>query len=208
MNYARHEKRRLLAWLLPLLSADQILALELPFRDVRHKADVAVLAQDKMLGIEVKGPRDNLGKLPNQISAYQEMFTSVAIAVADRHIEKARLLTPRSVGIIRLGAGEIDWERRPRSRRQLSKSGALAWLHRSDLERLLRRHGIKGSDVEQMKALAEKKIPQAELSMAAMSAVFSRQSSRFLTFQEERGKSLTDDDLLVLAMRSSIRKTI
>ena len=204
MNYANDEKLRLLRWLLPDLQGNEIVAAELPFRDVGRKADLAVLSSSRLHVIEVKGPRDNLGKLQAQAGDYLQAFLTVDVALATRYLSQARELLPRTVGLLELTEESVVRRRMPANRKLLSKQGALAWLHSRDLQRLLGARA-RGLDIQTLRALADKEVSAAALTAAALSVAFTRSKERFTAFLSERSEILTLDDVAILQQPTRVR---
>lgn len=204
MNYANDEKLRLLRWLLPQLSQGEIVASELPFRDVRRKADLAIIGSDRLAVIEIKGPRDNLGSLAAQIEDYLEAFLEVDVGLASRFVDDARAILPRTVGIIELGSDFVIRRRRAAVKKSLSSTGSLHWLHTKDLQRLLG-PGSSGLDLQTLRARASLQLTKTKLCEAAIDAALRRSSGKFTAFLQERSDILTLDDVAVLGTPTKIR---
>lgn len=204
MKYASDEKVRLLRVLLPTLALDEQIAAELPFRDVRHKADLAILSPTRLAAFEIKGARDNLTSLPSQLAAYQDMFLEVTVAVASKYLAAVRALTPKDVGIVELGE-TIQWKRQPKRRTTLSKAAALAWLHSKDLAKLGLPAGVRARGVTSMRMEAEKVFPAKHLTEVALKAICARNQGRYEAFLSERSLHIDHDDLMMLTLPHAIR---
>lgn len=50
------------------------------------RADLALLADRELIGIEIKSEKDSLRRLPNQLSNYATYFDHVVLVVAKRHL--------------------------------------------------------------------------------------------------------------------------
>ena len=183
---------------------DEILALELPYKDVSRKADVAIIGPDRLVAIEVKGPRDNLSKLKSQINDYLEGFLEVYVAAAPNLMPTIRNEMPTKVGLIDLGATQISLRRVSGKRERLSKSGAIHWLRADDLRRMLgARKG--GRDIQMLRDSATKYLTATQLSKTALASIYDRASSKFAIFDAERGERLTLDDIETLRLPTKIR---
>lgn len=204
MNFARDEKLALLKWLLPEIQDDEVLAAEVPFRDVGRKADLAVLSPTRLHVIEIKGPRDNLDKLEDQARDYLDSFLTVDVALASRFVGTARRMLPQSIGILELDGTSVVRRRKPQTRKLLSKRGALAWLHAKDIQKLLGPTS-RGLDITSLRALAEVELSIVQLTAAALKAAYSRSQSRYMAFLSERSDRLILDDLAVLELPTRIR---
>lgn len=204
MNYAADETLRLLRWLLPQLHQDEIVALELPYKDVSRKADIAIIGPNRLVAIEVKGPRDNLSKLASQIDDYVEGFLEVYVAAAPNLMPTIRSEMPAKVGLIDLGITEISRRRLANKRERLSKAGAIQWLRADDLRRML--GARKGSnDIQMLRESAMQALTATQLSDSAIASVYDRARAKFAIFNAERGERLTLDDIETLRLPAKIR---
>lgn len=204
MNYAADETLRLLRWLLPQLCQDEIVALELPYKDVSRKADIAIISPTRLVAIEVKGPRDNLSKLSNQINDYMEGFLEVYVAAAPNLMPAIRDEMPPKVGLIDLGLTQISQRRVASRRKRLSKAGATHWLRADELRRMLgTRKGV--SDIQSLRESAMKILPATQLSTSAIASIYDRAAAKFAIFNDERGERLTLDDIETLRLPAKIR---
>lgn len=204
MNYAADETLRLLRWLLPQLRQDEIVALELPYKDVSRKADIAIIGPNRLVAIEVKGPRDNLSKLASQINDYMEGFLEVYVAAAPNLMPAIRAEMPAKVGLIDLGVTQISQRRVASKRGRLSKAGAIHWLRADDLRRMLgARKGV--SDIQTLRESAMQMLSATQLSTSAIASIYDRASAKFAIFEEERGERLTLDDIETLRLPAKIR---
>ncbi|WP_182656650.1 sce7726 family protein [Stenotrophomonas lacuserhaii] len=204
MNYAADETLRLIRWLLPQLQKDEIIALELPYKDVSRKADIAVIGPNRLVAIEVKGPRDNLGKLPRQLDDYVEGFLEVYVAAAPNLMPSIKALMPARIGLIDLGETAISLRRVAARRERLSKVGATHWLRADELRQILgTRRGA--SDIRMLRDSAIKHVPAAQLSSSALASIYERSRTKFSIFDAERGERLTLDDVETLRLPQKIR---
>lgn len=204
MNYAQDESLRIIQWLLPQLADDEILALELAYKDVRRKADIAILSQTRLTAIEVKGPRDNLNKLHAQIGDYLQGFQEVYVAAATRFIPQLSKEMPRQVGIIELAADAVKHRRKASRRNCLTKDGAIHWLQARDLQRLLG-PASRGKSIEHLREQVVATLSSNQLSDAALKSVFDRAKGRYDIFWSELGQRLTLDDIETLQLPTKIR---
>jgi len=59
---------------------DALLIEEMEVCQGRARVDIAVIA-DFLIGIEIKGPKDNVSRLPGQVRAYSQCFDRVVLVV-------------------------------------------------------------------------------------------------------------------------------
>lgn len=105
----------------------------------RARVDLAVIA-DRLIGIEIKGPKDDVTRLPHQALAYSRCFDRVVLLVDESLFEKARLLIPAWWGIVvamrRQGEFEYRFERRTRPNPDLDIEALLSLLWREEIDAL------------------------------------------------------------------------
>lgn len=85
------------ALLYPLL-ADGVYVDELPTGATR--ADVVHITEHFMHGYEVKGDRDTLQRVPNQLRCYAGAYDFVTFVVTEKHLAKLLPLLPEWVGVL------------------------------------------------------------------------------------------------------------
>lgn len=105
----------------------------------RARVDLAVIA-DQLIGIEIKGPKDDVTRLPNQALAYSRCFDRVVLLVDESLVDKARPLIPVWWGIVVAmrcdGKFECRFERRPRLNPDLDIEARLSLLWREEIDAL------------------------------------------------------------------------
>lgn len=94
----------------------------------RARIDLAVIG-DRLIGIEIKGPRDSVTRLPDQAKAYSQCFDHVVLIVHESLAAKARPLIPNWWGLI--AGRQVDGRIRYRVVRRLRTNPSL------NLERVL-----------------------------------------------------------------------
>lgn len=206
MLYASDEAARLIQWILPDLQAGEHLAIELPFRDVKRKADIAITSSTRLSAIEIKGQRDNVQTLPDQLSAYDEMFLDVTVAVTPKHLMFVSNEIPKTVGILLLDRKGIVPIRQPRRRQLLLKESALRWLRSSEMLHLVGHATLRQLGIEGARLAAIRKYTATELTEFALQCVANRNKERHQAFVAELGPSVTLDDVRMLALPQKIRR--
>jgi hypothetical protein len=206
MRYASDEAARIIQWILPDLTPGEHLAIELPFRDVKHKADIAISSCSRLSAIEIKGQRDNVQTLPDQLAAYDDMFLDVTVAVAPKHLMFVSNEIPKSVGILLLDRQGIVTLRKPRRKQLLLKESALRWLRSTEIRHLVGHSSLRQLGIEGARLAAIKNYTAAELTEFALRCVAERNKERHLAFITELGPSVTLDDVRMLALPQKIRR--
>jgi hypothetical protein len=127
----------------------------------RARIDLAVIG-DRLIGIEIKGPQDNVARLPGQAKAYSECFDHVVLIVHESLARRARALIPDWWGLIagRQIDGRIRYrvDRRSETNPNVNLERVLSLLWREEIDALLA--DLLGS---RSKPKATKKSIRAEL---------------------------------------------
>jgi hypothetical protein len=106
----------------------------------RARIDLAVIC-DHLIGIEIKGPKDDVSRLPAQAKAYSECFDLVVLVVHEDLAQKAGALIPDWWGVV-VGAQKdtrirYRFERRPAPNPSLNLEKLLSLLWRVEIDALL-----------------------------------------------------------------------
>lgn len=105
----------------------------------KARADMAVIA-DRLIGIEIKGPRDNLNRLPGQVDQYSKCFDEVLLVVHEQLAKDAIRLVPQWWGVIvgseKDGTNSYDLKRQPAQNRCVDVDSVLALLWRQEIDAL------------------------------------------------------------------------
>jgi len=106
----------------------------------RARIDLAVIG-DHLIGIEIKGPKDDVSRLPGQVKAYSECFDLVVLVVHEDLAQKAGALIPGWWGLV-VGARKDSriryrFERRPEPNPSLNLEKLLSLLWREEIDALL-----------------------------------------------------------------------
>jgi hypothetical protein len=206
VEYADHQKKRLLSWLLPRLEGHEIVRAELPFDGISGKADIAILGPKRLAAIEIKGPRDNVGRLDRQINSYRAMFLESWVATAPKHLVSIRRKVPKSVGLIVLNTdGEHPAVvRKAVVKRNLTRDAASRWLRTRELSGfslmsdVSRRHA---KDIETLRKQVCRSASTSELTTYVLTTLANRYSDAYRVFRHELGDAITLDDIHLLSLQ-------
>ena len=81
---------------------------ELGLKNGEIRADIAVL-NGKMIGYEIKTDKDNLVRLPSQVSAYSDVFDKAYVIVGEKYIQKVRENLPEWWGVFCIKIDKQDF---------------------------------------------------------------------------------------------------
>ncbi len=126
-NYVKNKSRALLIEEMEICSG-------------RARVDLAIIG-DRFIGIELKGPKDSVTRLPGQVKAYSQCFDRVVLVVHESLAKKAKPLIPDWWGLVisRQKDGQLgfEFERRPKLNPELNSDALLSLLWREELDSLL-----------------------------------------------------------------------
>lgn len=106
----------------------------------RARIDLAVIG-DRLIGIEIKGPRDSVTRLPDQAKAYSECFDQVVLIVHESLAAQACTLIPDWWGVIagRQVEGRIRYRvlQHQKTNPNLNLEKVLSLLWREEIDAML-----------------------------------------------------------------------
>jgi len=106
----------------------------------RARVDLAIIC-DHLIGIELKGPKDDVSRLPGQVKAYSQCFDRVILVVHESLVQKARPLIPSWWGLVismqRNDQLVYKFEKRPKPNPNLDLDALLSLLWRDEIDSLL-----------------------------------------------------------------------
>jgi hypothetical protein len=120
--------------------SDTFLVEEMEVCSGRARIDLALIT-DQLIGIEIKGPKDDVTRLPGQVKAYSQCFDQVVLVAHESLASKAINLVPDWWGIV-IGDQKncrlrYRLTRRPGANPGLNLEMRLALLWRDEIDSLL-----------------------------------------------------------------------
>ena len=110
---------------------------ELEICSGKARADMAIIS-DLLIGVEIKGPKDRLDRLPKQIEHYSKCFDQVILVVDESLSVDAASLIPQWWGIVQVsirdGNNNFKLVRRPLQNQFVDVEMILALLWRPEIE--------------------------------------------------------------------------
>jgi hypothetical protein len=176
----------------------KIIISELPFSSFsKQLADLVYNYNSETIAFEIKGERDNLYKISEQINGYLNTFNQVVL-VLHKKFANSKLLKklPKKVGIYMLAANEkIDIVRNPGSSKRLSKKALSSLLWKQDLQQLF------GN--EKLHILKQKlyKMSNYNIQKIVQDKLCERYLDRFEIFMKERGVKTKTEEVKYLRVQ-------
>jgi hypothetical protein len=205
MSKAEYLKAKFVEWLLEgNLSFDisrDAIGTEVLFSEKRRSADIVILS-DKLHALEIKGDFDDFRKLRKQLTDYHRTFDKVSVITTPKRIERIyRYLQPYT-GLILFDNGTFRVKRLAKQRGRLDKYSLLMFLHRKELNALLktRKNNLSTDEVRKyiVNRLSQKKIREV-----AYASLKSRYRYLFRLFLNDTGGNIVWDELKGLSGRIS-----
>jgi hypothetical protein len=158
------------------------------------RADVAVI-NGVLHAYEIKSDSDSLGRLPSQMSAYQDVFEYVTLVCGRRLLEQARIEIPNWWGLQKAefkdGIVAIREVRAAKPNPNQSPLAVAKMLWKTEALAVLRRHGHKGvtskHTADEVWNAVATHVPIADLTNEVRQAIKARGGSGF-------AKQSTQDD--------------
>jgi hypothetical protein len=170
------------------------------------RADLAYLDTSGLHAIEIKSFADTFYRVPDQLIGYSHYFSSTVFAVAERHIENARAILPKWVGIWAIGTGSVTVVRSPRLR-TIKKSKLVDMLLVRDLIKLTSGRtvsvGCRAREQLSKEAMKLSRRVLFDYTTASIHERYKKQSQEFLKCFKEN----CDPDSVLLLSRTHPKRT-
>lgn len=189
---------------------NDVLISELPYLDQRRRADIALINKSGLHAYEIKGDKDNLDKVFDQINDYNRCFDSLTLVVTFRHLYLLKSLISKKIGLMLVNESEINVLKPASIRLNLEKSALLNFLTISQLTSLANTKNIPAkaikahSKAQLVNRLANcLNLPQARESVHKI--LKEKYDNRHKYFLRERGRITLEEDVTVLTSHRDLR---
>lgn len=154
---------------------------EFPMGDSR--ADLLLITQTKLVGLEIKSDRDTFARLSRQVRDYERFFDSNYLVVGTYHVEEALQTVPKHWGIYEVyenESGELVLEciRQAAVCLKDNTEEKLFLLWRNELNAILSEYGLshqRMSRKEKMIAKIMRGLPQSVIATEVCHALLNRE---------------------------------
>jgi len=183
-------KRVLIDWLAEhkMLVGDTVLISEMVVDSWSGRVDVAVV-NGFLHAYEVKSAADSLVRLPNQLVRMRRMFDQVTVVCAPTHLNSARALLPKDIGIMTVDSEapqQLAQRRRAKVMPVSDQDALISFIRRADLEAMLMQAGIEydqTSFVDEIRSLA-RRVAIRDVRRFALQSLKVRYADRWLWLQQ------------------------
>lgn len=178
------------ALLYPLLT-DGVYVDELPTGSTR--ADVVHITAHFMHGYEVKGDRDTLQRVPNQLRCYAAAYDFVTFVVTEKHLPKLLPLLPVWVGVLVATEDSLRTHRPSAYNATVERAPIAALLLLEEVKQFLLALGLTGVSTLRGRDIAHllrtnNRISVARLAQYVRDRLIARLPQRLLARAERRAK--------------------
>ena len=178
------------ALLYPLLT-DGVYVDELPTGNTR--ADVVHITEHFMHGYEVKGDRDTLQRVPNQLRCYAGAYDFVTFVVTEKHVPKLLPLLPAWVGVLVVSADGMRPYRPAAYNATVERAPVAALLLLEEVKQFLLALGLTGVSTLRGRDIAHllrtnNRIPLALLAQYVRERLIARLPQRLLARAERKAE--------------------
>jgi len=191
------------------IDANSIISSEYFIDGAARRADLAILSNSRLVGVEVKSEFDTLRRLDGQLKSYIGIFDEVLLLVAARHLDAALEIAPLSVGIYSAtDRGRITRIRKP-SKSDLIDNDREALLRALPKAKLLPLIGKPAGRMARRDIIdAASEIPTTALRSTFVATFANRYGPTSRAFwRQVENKTITVDDLALLSLFAEQRKS-
>ena len=160
---------------------------EVKYGSSRKVVDLLALYKGETYAIEIKSAKDDLRRLPEQISEYSKIFDHSMVFTTKEHLSKIKQVSKAKVSIFEFCVNETIDGKVQEKRNNVQKSEMLATMNAAFIRKSLNISNSKNSDDIRKKAMRYKKC-----------------YASYKLFLKERSEATEVDDLILLSNRLNI----
>jgi hypothetical protein len=174
---------------------------EVMYGSSRKVVDLLALYKGETYAIEIKSAKDDLRRLPEQISEYSKIFDHTLVFTTIDHLPTIKKIIKFKTSIFEFGADDTIKGRLLVKRNNVLKSEMLATMNASYIRKRLNISNFKDSDDIRKKAMRYKK---EDVHSMLYEYFMEKCSAPYHLFLEERNDKTEVDDLVILSNRLNV----
>lgn len=171
---------------------------EVMYGSSRKVVDLLALYRGETYAIEIKSAKDDLRRLPEQISEYSKIFDHTLVFSTKDHLSNVKKIINAKVSLFEFGTDGTIEGRLLEKRNCVLKSEMLATMNASFIRRSLNISNFKDSDDIRKKAMRSSK---DEIHSLLYRYFMDKCSLPYKLFLKERFNKTEVDDLIILSNR-------
>lgn len=174
---------------------------EVMYGSNRKVVDLLALYNGETYAIEIKSAKDDLRRLPEQISEYSKIFDHTLVFTTKEHLSKIKQLSKAIVSIFEFGANETIDGKLLEKRNNVQKGEMLATMNATFIRKSLNIVKFRDSDEIRKKAMRYKK---EDIHSLLYGYFVEKCYAPYKLFLKERNEVTEVDDLILLSNRLNI----
>lgn len=174
---------------------------EVKYGSSRKVVDLLALFKGETYAIEIKSAKDDLRRLPEQISEYSKIFDHTLVFTTIDHLSKIKQVTKAKASLFEFGADDAIEGRLLEKKNNVLKSEMLATMNASFIRKSLNISNFKDSDDIRKKAMRYSK---EDIHTLLYVYFIEKCSAPYKIFVEERNDKTEVDDLIILSNRLNV----
>lgn len=174
---------------------------EVMYGSNRKVVDLLALYNGETYAIEIKSVKDDLRRLPEQISEYSKIFDHTLVFTTKEHLSKIKQLSKAKVSIFEFGANETIDGKLLEKRNNVQKGEMLATMNATFIRKSLNIAKFRDSDDIRKKAMRYKK---EDIHSLLYGYFVEKCYAPYKLFLKERNEVTEVDDLILLSNRLNI----
>ena len=174
---------------------------EVKYGSSRKVVDLLALYKGETYAIEIKSAKDDLRRLPEQISEYSKIFDHSMVFTTKEHLSKIKQVSKAKVSIFEFCVNETIDGKVQEKRNNVQKSEMLATMNAAFIRKSLNISNSKNSDDIRKKAMRYKK---EDIHSLLYGYFMGKCYAPYKLFLKERSEVTEVDDLILLSNRLNI----
>ena len=174
---------------------------EVKYGSSRKVVDLLALYKGETYAIEIKSAKDDLRRLPEQISEYSKIFDHSMVFTTKEHLSKIKQVSKAKVSIFEFCVNETIDGKVQEKRNNVQKSEMLATMNATFIRKSLNISNSKNSDDIRKKAMRYKK---EDIHSLLYGYFMEKCHAPYKLFLKERSEATEVDDLILLSNRLNI----
>ena len=174
---------------------------EVMYGSSRKVVDLLALYKGETYAIEIKSAKDDLRRLPEQISEYSKIFDHSMVFTTKEHLSKIKQISKAKVSIFEFCVNETIDGKVQEKRNNVQKSEMLATMNATFIRKSLNISNSKNSDDIRKKAMRYKK---EDIHSLLYGYFMEKCYAPYKLFLKERSEATEVDDLILLSNRLNI----
>lgn len=166
-----------------------------------RRVDLLLISASGLHALEIKSEKDSLSRLSEQVSEYTQTFDKTSVVLTRSHLQSAKSILPRNVGIILIEDNNITEIRPANYIKRINKKYLATLLPKSVLLQLLGTQ-YKKYDTFQIREIVAQKVPLLKLKALVIQELQRkyRHLFQYYLLDTQHGSTIDDTCMLTLKM--------